>query len=65
MNYKEWIDQEDLAKVLLTNGKCYASAFYSQQAVNKLSKSLVIYLWKRSCKTDLLIEKEGLNPFSC
>ncbi|AGJ62240.1 HEPN domain-containing protein [Saccharolobus islandicus] len=71
MNYKEWIEQalEDLdtAKVLLTNGKYYASAFYSQQAVEKSLKSLIIYLGKDPGKTHSLteliemVEKEGVT----
>ncbi|MFP3189109.1 MAG: HEPN domain-containing protein [Sulfolobaceae archaeon] len=71
MNYKEWIEQalEDLdtAKVLLNNGKYYASAFYSQQAVEKSLKSIMIYLGKDPGKTHSLIEliemieKEGVT----
>ncbi|ADX84972.1 HEPN domain-containing protein [Saccharolobus islandicus] len=71
MNYKEWIEQalEDLdtAKLLLTNGKYYASAFYSQQAVEKSLKSLIIYLGKDPGKTHSLteliemVEKEGVT----
>jgi HEPN domain-containing protein len=71
MDYKEWIEQalEDLdtAKVLLENAKYYASAFYSQQAVEKSLKSLIIYLGKDPGKTHSLmeliemIEKEGVS----
>ncbi|BDC17856.1 HEPN domain-containing protein [Acidianus sp. HS-5] len=54
----------DTARVLLLNGKYYASAFYSQQAVEK---ALNVYLGKDPGKThsltDLaeLIEKEGVS----
>ena len=71
MDYKEWIEQalEDLdtAKVLLENAKYYASAFYSQQAVEKSLKSLIIHLGKDPGKTPSLteliemIEKEGVT----
>jgi Uncharacterized conserved protein related to C-terminal domain of eukaryotic chaperone, SACSIN len=60
MNYKEWKEQalEDLdtAKGLLNNGKYYASAFYSQQAVEKSIESIMIYLGKDPGKTHSLIE---------
>jgi Uncharacterized conserved protein related to C-terminal domain of eukaryotic chaperone, SACSIN len=71
MDYKEWSKQalEDLdtAKVLLENAKYYASAFYSQQAVEKSLKSLTIRLGKDPSKTTSLmeliemIEKEGVS----
>lgn len=71
MNYKEWMEQalEDLdtARVLLINGKYYASPFYSQQAVERSLKSIIIYLGKDPGKTHSLIEliemieKEGVT----
>ena len=57
---KDWMVQAekdlDTARVLLGSGKYFASAFYSQQAVEKTLKSLILYLGKDPGKTQSLTE---------
>ncbi|ARM76815.1 HEPN domain-containing protein [Acidianus manzaensis] len=70
MKYTDWIAQanEDLSasEILLNNGKYFASAYYSQQAVEKILKALLLHLGKdpdMNSLTELveLIENEGVS----
>ncbi|AAK41884.1 HEPN domain-containing protein [Saccharolobus solfataricus] len=71
MRYTDWMIQAeedlDVARVLLEAGKYFAVTFYSQQAVEKALKSLLIHLGKDPGKTHSLtelasmIENEGLK----
>ncbi|MCH4816419.1 MAG: HEPN domain-containing protein [Saccharolobus sp.] len=71
MDYKDWLVQAiedlDVARILIEGGKYFASAFYSQQAVEKALKAFILFIGKDPGKTHSLtellsiIENEGFE----
>nr|WP_276321752.1 HEPN domain-containing protein [Saccharolobus shibatae] len=57
----------DVARILIEGGKYFASAFYSQQAVEKALKAFILFIGKDPGKTHSLtellsiIENEGFE----